>query len=106
LTLNWSAAQRCSCFCGVPEQHLALAGDRLRDRRVLLQLTADERERRRRGRSLQVVGDLLRVGRLPLLDALEDDQPALVREQPESVAGGNRVGAGQLRGSVNFDGIG
>ena len=52
----------------VPEQHLALAGDRLRDRRVLLQLTADERERRRRRGRPEVGGDLLHVRGLPRLD--------------------------------------
>ena len=91
----------------VPEQQLALPGDdRLRERRVLLQLAADERERRRRRRRLQVRGDLLDVLGLPGLDALDDDQPPLGREEPERVAGGDRVGARQLGGRAELDGVG
>ena len=37
----------------VPDKQLAVGGDRLRERRVLLQLAADERERRRRARALR-----------------------------------------------------
>ena len=55
---------------------------------------------------LEVVGDLLRVGRLPVLDALDDDQPALAREEAERVARGDRVRAGELGRGVDLDRVG
>ena len=75
----------------VPDQHLAGGRDRLRERRVLLQLVRDERERGRRRGRLEVGGDRLGVVRLPGLDAVDDDQPAVAREETEGVRGGDDV---------------
>ena len=75
----------------VPEENRPMAGDGLRERRVLAQVAGDERERRAGRRRLEVRRDRLRVGRLPELDAFEDDQPAPGAEEPHRVARGNRV---------------
>ena len=75
-----------------------LAGLRagLRERRVLAELLGDEREHGvGRGRG-QVLGDRLRVRRLPALDLFDDDEPAAAAEEPHRVAGRDRVVAGRV----------
>src|SRR5205823_12269881 len=62
----------------------------LRERRVVLDPVADEREdgaRRRRG---EVLGDRLDVPCLPALDLLDDDEPRTAADQAEGAAGGAR----------------
>ena len=63
-SLNCSASQRVDRpRRHVPDRTSPRFGDRLRERRVLLQLAADERERRPGRRRLEVGGDRLRVRR-------------------------------------------
>ena len=71
--------------------------DGLCERGVELDAVADEREHRGRRRRGEVGLDLLRVRRLPCLDALDDDEPRVAAEQAEGVAGGDRVRTGRLR---------
>ena len=55
---------------------------------------------------LRYVGDRLRVRRLPRLDVLEDDEPCAGAEEPERVAGGDRVVARGLGRVVQLDRVG
>lgn len=63
----------------------------LRERRVLLHLLGDEGEDGVRRRGAQVFGDRLHVGRLPLLDRVDDHEAAACAEEPERVARSNRL---------------
>ncbi len=76
--------------------------DRLRKRRVLLQLAGDKRDGRARRRRFQVGGDRLDVLRLPDLDAVDHDQPSVPGEETESVARRDDVGPARLGGAVEL----
>ena len=68
----------------VPDQQLALRRDGLRERRVLLQLAADERERRPGRGRLQVVGDRFRVRAPSTLRRLRPRRAACPRRRGPS----------------------
>ena len=76
---------------------LAGLAHRLRERGVLLEPVADEHEDGVGSRRGEVRLDLLDVGGLPRLDAVDDDGAGLAAEEAERVAGGDGVGAGRLR---------
>ena len=87
----------------IPDQHVAYSPDRLRDRAVLLQLAADEGKRRPGRGRLEVLGDGLRIRRLPDLDIVEEHQPCTRAEQAERIARRNRVLAGRIGGIMHLD---
>jgi hypothetical protein len=87
----------------VVRQDLTCLRDQLGERGVSLDPVADEREDRGRSRSSEVRLELLRVGRLPGLDTVDDDESRLSAEKAEGVAGGDRVFARRLRGVKLLD---
>ena len=94
----------------VEAEHLPGLDDGLRQRGVELDVVADQREHGRRRGPLEVLLDGLQVGRLPALDTLDDDEPALDREEPERVAGGGdvltaRLVRAQLLGRILADAV-
>ena len=90
----------------IPEENRSMAGDGFRERRVFAQIAGDERKRRAGRGRLEVRRDRLDIGRLPELDAFEDDQPAPEAEEAHGVAGGNCVVPAHRRRVVQFDRVG
>ena len=75
-----------------------MPGDGLRERRVLLQVSRDERKRRPgRGRR-EIGGQSLHIGRLPCLDAFDEDEAGTAAEQAHRVARRDRILARQRLG--------
>ena len=72
-------------------EELACLGDGLGERRVLLDPIPDEREDSGRSGSREVRLELLRIGRLPALDAVDDDEACFPAEEAQGIAGGDRV---------------
>ena len=80
------------------DENLACLRARLRKLRVLAELARDERKDRGRGGRGQVVGDCLPVRGLPLLHSVDEDEPTAGLEQPNGVAGGDRIFPGRILG--------